>query len=135
MIKLPLRYCGQKIGSALVDDDQESLSAIPYLSIRLPQSVRKYAHHRPDIIIATLKEDSELRSRITPFLTYAKLQIRLSHLVLRMELTEIILKFPKPSHHTIQWIKSLQSEVGRVIYVNNDRTDCRMENLRELSKA
>lgn len=134
-----MRYCGLDIGPALVDDDQEILQDIPYLSVRLPKGLRRYAHHRPDVVIAMLNEDSEARTKIKPFVSIAKTQVSLPHLVLRNELARIVIDYKYRSgvgdlisKHVID---SIRRGIGRVIFVNDDHTDCRLENLRELAVA
>jgi hypothetical protein len=143
MVKIPLRYSDRVFGHAMIDDEAEHLSRLGYYSVTLPRQLRRYAGNRPDIILATLKEDPLTRQACTPFVSLFGTQILLVHLVIRPALAKIVLdadmfaaSHPSLSRGSLPEIRSelndVRSTIGRVAYANGDRTDCRAENIREL---
>ena len=138
MIKIPLRYSDRVFGHALTDDSVEPLSTLGYYSVTLPRVIRHLAGKRPDVILATLKEDPIMRARCTPFVSMFGTQVLLVHMIVRNSLGQLMVE-----HHENSDVASLQcsvradlneirSSIGRIVYANGDRTDCRVENIREI---
>jgi hypothetical protein len=136
VIRIPLQYSGVVFGQALIDDDCEPLSTLPYYSVTVPRRLRSTARGRPDIILATLKEDPTILHQSCPFVSVFGTQILLVHMVLRDSLARLVLAQWHQAAHTLPILRSeinlVRSAIGRIAYVNGDHTDCRRENLREL---
>lgn len=132
MIQIPLRYSDQIFAHAFIDDDQEQLLDLGYFSVALPRSLRQLARGRPDIILACLREDESVRRNCRPFISIIKTQIMLVHMVLRPEIVRLLQVGFDVEPRLRYKIQELRSSIGRVSYVNGDKTDCRVENLREL---
>ena len=136
MIRVPLQYSNKVFGYALIDDDCEPLSTLPYFSVTLPRMLRSMAGKRPDIILAFLKEDHATITKCSPFVSLFGTQLLLVHLVIRDSLAKLVLSqhfqhlLPIPVVRSE--INEIRSAIGRIAYVNGDRTDCRRENVREL---
>jgi hypothetical protein len=94
------------------------------------------AAKRPDIILAFLKEDPSTVHKCNPFVSLFGTQILLVHMVLRDSLAKLVLKqyFQADIPQTLLRadINEARSAIGRLAFVNGDRTDCRRENIREL---
>ena len=136
MVRIPLQYCGRAFGQALVDDDRDSLNSLGYFSVTLPRSLRQLARKRPDIILAVLAEDPSSRGQCRPFISFIGTQVLLVHMVLRKALAAVVLEHRKcpvmPTSMVRSELNGIRTSIGRVVHVNGDRTDCRLENLREL---
>lgn len=149
-MNLPLSYCGQTFGFALVDDHREDLQAFGPLSVVLPKSLRRVAGTRPDVILAFLVEDRATRMKCTPYISTLGTSFRLPHLVLRPTLASLVLSLRGPGGvkdggpatppcppdvnptEILEQIESIRRTINRHVHVNGDRTDCRTANLREL---
>jgi len=141
VIRIPLSYSKRVFGYGLVDDSQEHLLAIEYFSVTLPRNLRAMAKKRPDIIQAFLTEDVETRARCSPFVNVVGMQVLLAHMVLRGQLAKLVLERNRlstvfstgsPQSQSHSDINEIRSSIGRLAYVNGDKTDCQSQNLREL---
>lgn len=130
MIRLPLTFCSTPVGFAQADDDLEPLRDTVTLCCAMPRSIYTTAKGRPDIVLAMLKQDESLLPRVHPFFSLFKTQIRLAHVAIRPELVPLIIE-----HTTVvlPTINRIRFSIARICYANGNRTDCRRENLRELT--
>ena len=136
-VQIPLRYSGVVFATAKIDDDVEVLKDLGYYSVTLPKNLRSTASKRPDVILAMLKEDPTTVYRCTPFLSVLGTQVLLVHMIIRGEIGRLIvnhvLGYGELSIEALRdELNQLRGSIGRIAYANNDRTDCRRENLREL---
>lgn len=143
MIKLPIIYCNTALGHAKTDDEMEFLqNAGVTLLCRIPNRVRTIADRRPDVIAALLREDLQLRQSLKPFFLIAGKQVYLSHCVVNVRVRRAVKRFLESTDFERQetdLIEDLHTEirdavksVKRVVYLNGDRTDCRVENVRQV---
>jgi hypothetical protein len=127
-------------GHALIDDDCEPLADLGYYSVSLPRVLRSMAGKRPDVILASLKEDQQTVQKCTPFVSIFGTQVMLVHMVVRNTLARLIVDGVRVNSDRSEIelvdlrrdLNEIRSAIGRIAYVNGDRTDCRRENLREL---
>lgn len=139
MLRPPLYYSDTIIGTACVDDGLLDLLSIYRLSIRIPKKIRDIAPGRPDVIIAILKEDEYAFRRIRPIICTLDTQIYLVNVVLRPAINDLLLaRSFNPGEVSHSWAateyKRLTSDIRRVFYEDNNRTNCQLSNLREASK-
>ena len=130
MIRLPLKYKSIIVGSAFVDDDLEPLDDTTTISLIIPRKLYQTSHHRSDVILALLQEDRSLLPRCHPFISLQGIQIRLAHIALKPEMVPLI---DRCTPETLSTINRLRSNIARLSFANGDRTDCRRENIRELT--
>ena len=126
-VRLPLFYCEQSCGFALIDAGMEYLSELGKFSVRIPRNLRAIASKRPDVILASLTEDKLAFQACVPFITKLGTQVHLAHLVVRPELFEAITLPDEASFNRVR------RGINSIVHVNNNKTDCRLENIRELS--
>ena len=136
-VQIPLRYSGVVFATAKIDDDVEVLKDLGYYSVTLPKNLRSTASKRPDVILAMLKEDPSSVYRCTPFLSVLGTQVLLVHMIIRGEIGRLIVNHVLGREELLvilfrEEINQIRGSIGRIAYANNDRTDCRRENLREL---
>ena len=139
---LPLHYFSVQIGEALLDSDPK-LDPFWKWRCEIPHSlrIRRYTN---DILVAMLREDEIVRNKCHPILTLTQssvpITIRLSRVALRMpEMVELLNQIcihrqtnPRKERLIYDLVK-IHRSVHRIVFLNNNRTDCRLENLRELS--
>ncbi len=134
-VQIPLRYSEKVFGYAQIDDEAEPLRDLGYYSVTLPRSLRCMSKDRPDVMLATLREDPSTVRRCTPFISMFGTQILLVHMVMRNTLANIVLKkqfSSRPKELIVPDINQIRGSIGRVTYANGDRTDCTRANIREL---
>jgi hypothetical protein len=134
---LPLHYYSAVVGHATVDDNCEIDDKV-YWKLEIPYAVRKRGY-TPDVVVALLREDETLRARCHVFTTLSGLQpfnARLAKVVLTPsiipQLNEI--QFhprtnPRKEAFTYEITHALR-QVDRVIFLDKNRTNCQLENLR-----
>lgn len=137
MPTLTLHYYSHSVGLALID---EPLAEAPPLkwSLDLPKRSRKLYGQRPDIIAAMLVEDTSLLNLCHPFTQTHGLVLRLSHLALRPQSSRLLWELVQGRRargHVASELRALTSSVGRCVFANGNRCDCRLSNLRELVVA
>lgn len=133
---LPLTYFDHVVGRAPVDPELvRSLNPTLKLTLDLPRADRIAHSGRPDILLARLRDEPEFLAKCHPMFQTSGLVIRLSHLALRPELTPLLsaLNFPAQRESAKTLIRLCLCSVGRVVFVNRSRVDCRLSNLREVS--
>lgn len=140
MKRLIIRHFKVIIGHCMVDDDltfSEEISWRPIISPKLRAS------YTPDALVQLLKEDpfTLQRCRVVTTINVASRveTISLSRLVLRPQtipwLNEAI-SHPHTNPRKERLIYDVTKElstIGRVVVLNKNHTDCRRENLREIS--
>jgi len=135
-VQIPLRYSEKVFGYAKVDDEAEPLSYLGYFSVTLPRSLRRMAKDRPDVMLATLREDPSTTFKCTPFISMFGTQILLVHMVMRGTLGRLVVDHVgrdlKPFVLIRDEINQIRGSIGRVTYANGDRTDCTRANIREV---
>lgn len=138
--KLPLFYSNLHVGDALVDEPLAALPTELRWCLHIPQTVRRSLDRRPDLLAAALREDDTLRSRCIPQtqlqLCGRVFQLRLSRVALRPEIVHVLLRHfhnITPPQETLSHLTHLTSNVRRIIFLNSSRTDCRVDNLREVT--
>jgi len=120
---------------AQVDNDLGFLSEV-YVSAGITRKFRHIAAHRPDIILAMMREDKEVKRHIHPFVSILGTQIPIAHLVICPRLCDVVRNlFSKTLVKGVgkTLIYQLRLSIGKISYVNGDRTDCRRSNLRMFS--
>ena len=130
MISLPLFYHGQIVSHARVDDSFESLRQLRWLC-DIPGSIRRSCK-RPDIILATLIEDTSKHRLLNPIIYWNQRTIVfLKHVVAIPQLVPIILGNQPATRPQVQ---NLVLGISKVIFTDGDRTNCTRENLRLITK-
>lgn len=136
MIKIPLSYSNKVFAHALIDDNAEPLSSLGRFSVTLPRRIRRVAGKRPDVILGFLQEDPLTVRGCTPFISMVGTQILLVHLIVRGQLSTLLVQHhhqrTKPCDYIRAEINYIRQTIGRIVYANGDRTDCRRENIREI---
>lgn len=100
---------------------------------RLLKSFARRFDNRADTIIAVLQEEPEYSRNLIPrVFVFGVIWLQLTHVVLRPELAQLIRL--DPSQETLRKIMKIRDGVGHVIYDNKDRTDCTLDNLREIER-
>lgn len=138
MVRVPLKYSNTVFGYAKIDDEAEPLQDIGYYSVTLPKSLRRMAGQRPDIILAYLQEDPSTVHKCAPFLSVLGTQVLLVHMVMRGEIGSLIRNAAlgylngKTIGEALSELNELRGSIGRISYVNGDKTDCQRKNIREL---
>ena len=130
MIRIPLRYSSVLLGHAQADDDLAPLADLNF-SVALPRSLYRISQGQPDVILALLQEDETLLPRCYPFTSYHGTQLRLVHLAIRPQLVPLL--FVPSTDDVLSTINRIRSNIARLTFANGDHTDCRRENIRELS--
>lgn len=141
---IPLFYYGHQVAHAQVSQPLDLLSPKHRFTLIVQRSVLKLNPYRPDVILALLKEDPRILRKSHPLLQVNILctnllfrkNIRLSHIAFQPELVTHLNNllsgdpfiFTEAVHH----INELSSSVHRITFVNNNRCDCRLENLRSI---
>lgn len=139
---IPVHYYGQAVTQAVVDDSLvQELDASYRFRVEVPASLRRKGFSA-DVIAAMIHEDETIAKLCHPVITLtgsSVINIRLSRIVLRSELVahlnEIVAtprNNPRKERLIFDCLK-LTKSVNRVVFVNSDRRDCRIENLREIT--
>lgn len=142
MKRLPLHYFSVEVGHALVDDDLALEPSIRWRVV-LPAAVLA-RRHPPNVLVAMLREDPSLLPRCKVIITISgtsTYNIDLSRIVLRPEVVPMLNELishpranPRKERLTYDLVH-ITRQVTRVVHVNKNRTDCRRENLREISNV
>lgn len=131
MPTLDLIYFQVVIGEAIIDDEDSRLRACLW-HIEVPRRVRRLASGRSDITLSLLRESPEQLKQCRAHTNVAQgCTVRLTHAVLRPELVKLIAEGDTDEVNLTR-IRELSSSVKRVICLNDNRLDCRKENLREV---
>lgn len=135
MPTLPLTYCSQPCGFALVDPGLLDLAELPW-TLSMPESQRRKFRNRPDVALAALREDPLLMSKCHPILIMrngkSNTSVRLSHIALRPAMVELLLRHTFRAEPLLDELAQAHADISRVVFVNRNRCDCRLENLREV---
>ena len=126
MIRLPARYNSIIVATVLCDDFMSEFFGTKNLHLRLPQSVLRLTD-RHDIRTALIQEDPETAKRCRPVVRHFTLTIPLNRVVIFDELREAIIH-----QASTEAVRDLNRSLGKVYHANDNRLDCRLENLREV---
>ena len=132
MPRIPIHYISIQVGYAQVDSRiYETVNQIAW-TVEIPRGIRSVSK-RQDIILGTLLEDPTALPRCHPYTWVGggRIPLRLTRVALRPEICDLLFHHADPE--ILQRILRLTSEIDRVVFVSDDRTDCRAENLREIS--
>ena len=136
MYSLQLYYVGVHVGAALVDDELDGLSLSMTWRVEPPKTLRKSTKGRRDVLAALLREDPSSLKRCHPYCWIgSKIPLRLSRVALRPELVQAVNQVVSKGFAHLDVLKDvhdLTSEIKSVIFLNGNRVDCRMSNLREV---
>ena len=136
MYSLQLYYVGVHVGAALVDDELDGLSLSMTWRVEPPKTMRKTTGGRRDVLAALLREDPLSLKRCHPYCWIgSKIPLRLSRVALRPEPINLVNQVvSKGFAHTdvLEDVHKLTSAVRSVVFLNGNRVDCRMSNLREV---
>lgn len=137
MIRVPLYYSGIHVGDAQADESLSQVTELVTFRVRVSKKVRRLSQNRPDVIAALLREDPVAFKSTRPYTLLFQTQVLLSHIVLRPEIQRLIIdRELTPQTHSHNWclaeLERIRHDIGRVVFVNQDHTDCRLENLREV---
>lgn len=133
---LPLIYSTHVVGRAAIDSDvAEALPQGLRWTLDLPRHARELHAGRPDVLLARLLDEPEFLAACHPMLQSCGLVVRLSHVVLRPQIAELLHLFVVPTECDAakKRIRSLTRSIAGVVFVNRSRVDCRLSNLREVS--
>ncbi len=130
---IPLHYYSLVVGHAQVDHTSQTRLLSRQWNVEIPRAIREHSK-RPDIILGMLQEDPTLLPRCHPYCWVGRFPLRLSRAILRPEICDLLPLLQRGDRETPQRIRELTKEVHIVVFVDNDRTNCRSENLREISK-
>lgn len=139
---LPMHYYGQAVTQAVTDDRVlQELSSSYRFRVEVPASLRRRAYSA-DVIAAMIHEDESIAKLCHPIITLtgsSVVSLRLSRIVLRPEMISHLNEIassprnnPRKERLIFDCLK-LHKSVNRVVFVNEDRRDCRFENLREIT--
>lgn len=131
---LPLHYYSFTIGYAQVDSHLLAMLGSRSWNIEIPKTVRAIAT-RPDLLLGLLEEDPTLLPRCHPFSWVGRFPLRLSRAVMRPEICELLPQIQPGDHVIHHKIRELATSTPTVIYVDGDRTNCRISNLRTLTEV
>lgn len=136
MLKLPINYCNIVIGLARVDDDLTILQEVKILC-RVTNRIRTIGDRRADAIAAILREDLLLRQTIKPFFYVCGRVLYLAHFCISKDVEEAATILLDDPHDLTQRqkLERARKKILRVVYVNEDRTDCRRSNLRMVERG
>jgi len=136
---IPLYYSNRRVAQAFVDPFLLNLPSALRWSLRIPRALRTQYHNRPDLITAALLEDPEFASRCHPYVQFSvgssPVNLTLARVALRHELIPVLQRhFDNLStpEETYEDLTQILSTIGRIVYLNLSRTDCRVDNLREI---
>lgn len=135
---LPLTYFNTLVGHALVD---KGLDFPPVQwKLMLPATFRRASDHTPDVILAMLREDESLLHNCHPYITlygFRQYHARLFRFVLRPQVIPLLKDAMTKKHQRkeilINEITRTLMTCQRTVHLNQNKTDCRLANLRELS--
>lgn len=141
-LTLPIHYYGQAVTQAVVDDRiLQELDKSYRFRVEVPASLRRKAYSA-DVIAAMIHEDESIAKLCHPIITLtgnSVVNIRLSRIVLRSELLTNLNELaasprndPRKERLIFDCLR-LHKSVNRVVFVNDDRRDCRLDNLREIT--
>lgn len=137
---IPLYYYSQQVGLARVDPELGGLPTSLRAGVILPDTALKQHRGRPDVLLARLREQDDLLPRCHPFYSIAigdeTLLLRLSRIALRPALVPLLhtlLDSGNEYQQVLATIRSLASTVSRPVFLDSDRTNLTLANLRELS--
>lgn len=135
MTSLKVHYADQEVGNALVDHSLDDLSKELMWRLEVPKTLRRDCQGRKDIILAMLREDPDALARCHPYVWIkSKIPLRLSRVALRPELMPLLNEVAagRISNDLLDTIRKISGQVKEVVFLNQVRTDCRSENLREV---
>lgn len=136
MHSIPLYYAGIPVGQALTDDALDTLSPSLVWRVEVPKTIRRACKGRRDILTAMLRDDILALQRCHPYLWIcSRIPLRLTRVALRPELLPLINRTAagsSPTEDEFRQINELRRSVKEVVFLNGNRCDCRLENLREV---
>lgn len=139
-VRIPIIYFDRIIAHAKIDADFSDLSFLTW-NTKFTARFRNLTKKRPDLVVAYLKEDFHYRMMLYPRTCLQQgLWVQLVQCILRPELYRLVTRFQDEiatygPQGTREKINQIRHSVGRIIYKNGDRTDCRLSNLRELKRV
>ena len=101
-------------------------------TLEIPRAVRSMTK-RPDVLLGLLQEDETLIPRCHPYAWVGRFPLKLSRAVLRPEICDLLPQITRGELEIPRRIKELAQEISSVIYVDDNRTNCRIENLRAIT--
>lgn len=136
MAKLALRHQNHIVGYAQIDDEFLYLSAF-YWGLMVPDRTRLVYQNQLTLV---LRDDDGVRTRCHPFTQLShnrrKIILRLAVIPIRPQIASLAIEFlhePNDQRKSLllNEIHNLMSTTRRLLWLNNDRTDCRSLNVRE----
>lgn len=139
---IPLHHYSVKVGHAVVDDDLRSLDNWKW-RLQIPPSILKLSSRQPNVLIAILAEDPTALPRCAPIIDIGQgVLVHLSRVALRPEVVTILNELAlhgrgsNPRKEQLLYeVTTIQRQIHRVVHLNKNKTDCRRDNLREVSNV
>lgn len=139
---IPVHYFGQAVTTAVVDGTLvQELDPRWKFRVEVPVTLRRRGYPA-DVIAAMIHEDESTAKLCHPIITITGVgvvTIRLSRIVLRPAMIEYlnqIIAYPRsnPRKETLIFeCMRLCKQINRVVFCNQDRRDCQLANLREIT--
>lgn len=138
MPSLPLYYLGLEVGHALVDPPLAELPSTLKWGLAIPHTIRRMHKNRADVLLCLLREDPSLLPRCSPLaqvrLNHRSLNLRLSRLALFPQVVPVLQNLLCSANEALMDdVRSLTLFAPPIRFLNNNRCDCRLANLRVCS--